>query len=170
MPGLITETAPVVEPTTTTKPLKEAARPVAAPEVQDIGKDVAETAQKILDIIYEYRLQKAIDANDKWQEGTPKFLAVISKYLRNNEPLKMCIPAFPFKSANKVFKVLGELPDKAEEAALEWLERMCQRIDEVYAPGSKLLIISDGLVYNGTTTTTYFKIVCLQACRSPHNS
>lgn len=61
----------------------------------------------------------------------------------------MCMPAFPFKSANKNFKVLGALLDRAEEAALARLNTMCAEIGAVYKPGARLLIISDGLVYNG---------------------
>jgi len=53
------------------------------------------------------------------------------------------------RSANKVYKVLGVLPDKAEELALKRLNDMCLRIGTVYAPGARCTIISDGLVYNG---------------------
>jgi pyoverdine/dityrosine biosynthesis protein Dit1 len=61
----------------------------------------------------------------------------------------MCLPAFPWKSANQVYKVLGTLPDKAEELALKRLNGICEAIGDVYKPGAELLIISDGLVYNG---------------------
>jgi len=138
MPGLVTETVEVVPSTIPVKTLEPA---------DDVA--ITKTAQKILDIIYQYRLHKSIDAHDKWQEGTPKFLAVISRFIKNNQVLRMAIPAFPFKSANKIVKVLGTLPDKAEETALSYLNRMCDLINEVYSPGAKLLIISDGLVYNG---------------------
>ena len=63
----------------------------------------------------------------------------------------MCLPAFPFKSANKVYKAFGFLPDKAEEIALARLHAMCKRIEEIYAPGACVTIISDGLVYNGSS-------------------
>lgn len=48
----------------------------------------------------------------------------------------------------QVYKVLGILPDKAEELALERLNSMCLRIGQIYPPGATLTIISDGLVYN----------------------
>lgn len=111
------------------------------------------TSLKILNIIYKYRLTKSTSAgsnvNDRWAEGTPKFLQTIQKFVRVREVLKMCLPAFPFKSCNKKFKVLGALPDKAEEVALTRLNDMCLEIGKVYTPGARLLIISDGLVYNG---------------------
>lgn len=103
----------------------------------------------ILDIISQYRLTKAADSHDKWIEGTPKFLQSIENYVRAGQTVRMCLPGFPFKSANKQFKVLGALPDKAEEVALARLNAICSQIGEIYKPGAKLLIISDGLVYNG---------------------
>lgn len=117
------------------------------------GSDAQEysiaTSAKILNVIYKYRLTKAADAQDRWDKGTPKFLDIINKFVEAGKPIRMCMPAFPFKSANKVYKVLGILPDRAEEAALEYMNTMCTEINAVYRPGAKLLIISDGLVYNG---------------------
>jgi pyoverdine/dityrosine biosynthesis protein Dit1 len=69
--------------------------------------------------------------------------------VRAGSRIDMALPAFPFKSANKVYKALGFLPDKAEEIALSRLHNMCRRIEEIYKPGANVVIISDGLVYNG---------------------
>jgi hypothetical protein len=113
--------------------------------------------KQILAIIYEYRLTKLADSHDLWTIGTPKFLAVIERYVRANTMLRMCLPAFPWKSANKIQKALGVLPDKAEEVALTRLDEMCARISHIYKPGAKLLIISDGLVYNGKRLHSHLK-------------
>lgn len=61
----------------------------------------------------------------------------------------MCLPAFPFKSPNTVGKVLGQIPDKAEEIALAHLNGMCLAVADMYEPGVQLVIVSDGLIYNG---------------------
>ncbi|OAA59700.1 Pyoverdine biosynthesis [Niveomyces insectorum RCEF 264] len=111
-------------------------------------KEAAETSSKILSIIFDYALNKFDDTKERLAAGTPKFLSEIDYYVRDGKQLQMCLPAFPFKSANKAYKVLGTLPDKAEELALSRLNAMCVRIGEVYGPGAKLTIISDGLVYN----------------------
>ena len=121
----------------------------AAAVVEEDGSTAATTSAKILSIIYRYRLTKAADAHDRWVEGTPKFLAIIDNFVKAGMPVRMCMPAFPFKSANKIDKVLGSLPDRAEEAALGYMNTMCAEIGAVYRPGAKLLIVSDGLVYNG---------------------
>ncbi|KAI9750496.1 MAG: hypothetical protein M4579_006446 [Chaenotheca gracillima] len=114
--------------------------------------DSLATSSKILNIIYKYRLTKLADAHDKWIEGTPKFLHTIGHFVKAQKTIRMCLPAFPFKSANHKSKVLGPLPDKAEEIALARLNTMCTEIGLVYKPGAKLLLISDGLVYNDLLT------------------
>ena len=119
-------------------------------ETVELKVEVSETSTKILAIIFEYTLNKFDDTPTQLAAGTPKFLSVIDHFVMAGKRVDMCLPAFPFKSANKVYKVFGILPDKAEELAMERLNTMCARIAEVYAPGSKLTIISDGLVYNGT--------------------
>ncbi|ETI29379.1 hypothetical protein G647_01832 [Cladophialophora carrionii CBS 160.54] len=108
----------------------------------------SETSNKILEIIFDYALNKFSDTRQQLEAGRPKFLAVIEKFVSAGAQVETCLPAFPFKSANKVYKVLGTLPDKAEEIALKRLNDMCLRIGEIYAPGARCTIISDGLVYN----------------------
>ncbi|KAF2270327.1 acetyl-CoA synthetase-like protein [Lojkania enalia] len=110
--------------------------------------DIMETSNKILDIIFEYALNKFDDSKERLAAGRTKFLSVIDQFIMAETQVQMCLPAFPFKSANKVYKVFGILPDKAEELALQRLNTMCIRVGDVYAPGAKVTIISDGLVYN----------------------
>ncbi|KYK61109.1 pyoverdine/dityrosine biosynthesis protein [Drechmeria coniospora] len=107
-----------------------------------------DTASKILHIIDRYRMKKTAGAPVKADEGALRFLAVIYGHVRAGRAVPMCLPAFPFKSPNSSTKVLGKLPDRAEELALAHLNGLCLAISDVYAPGAKLTIISDGLVYN----------------------
>lgn len=123
-----------------------------------ITVEATETSNKILDIILDYALNKFNDKLEHLAAGRPKFLAVIDQFVVAQTVVEMCLPAFPFKSANKVDKVFGILPDKAEELALERLNGMCIRIRDVHPPGAKLTVISDGLVYNGK-----FNVQCCNA-------
>lgn len=126
------------------------AAPSNEPETHSsLVNNTSQISSRILDIICKYRLEKAEDAHDKWLEGTPRFLQLIENFVAKDVTVRMCLPAFPFKSANKIYKVLGSLPDKAEEMSLARLNTMCAEIGEIYSPGAKLTIISDGLVYNG---------------------
>jgi pyoverdine/dityrosine biosynthesis protein Dit1 len=120
-------------------------------KAEDPGEaEVSETSNKILDIVLEYSLNKFDSTVELHIAGRPKFLAVVSRFVRARQKVVMCLPAFPFKSANKVEKVLGTLPDKAEELALARLNSMCATIGHFYEPGAELTVISDGLVYNGS--------------------
>lgn len=132
--------------------------PVAVPQGEsthvpdtetEVPAEVRETSCRILDIIFDYALNKFDDTEKRHAAGRPKFLSVIDSFVVKGARVDMCLPAFPFKSANKVHKVFGILPDKAEELALQRLHSMCARIADIYAPGAQVTIISDGLVYNG---------------------
>lgn len=107
---------------------------------------------KILEVIFDYALNKFDDSRDRLEAGRPKFIEVLNGFVQAENRIEMALPAFPFKSANKVYKALGFLPDKAEELALARLHNMCKRIAEFYEPGANVVIISDGLVYNGSSS------------------
>lgn len=120
----------------------------AAGDASQADDRVKQTSRLILDIIFEFALNKFDDSKDRLEGGADKFLSVIGRFVADEKRVEACLPAFPFKSANKVYKVLGVLPDKAEELALERLNTMCERIREIYPPGAQVVIISDGLTYN----------------------
>lgn len=117
-----------------------------------VDSSALEIASRVLAIINRYRLQGSRNDSAKADEGASKFLAVIHSHVRAGNAVPMCLPAFPFKSPNNSAKVLGKLPDRAEELALAHLNGLCQAIQDIYPPGAKLTIISDGLVYNGTSS------------------
>ena len=110
------------------------------------------TSRQILDIILEHALNKFDDSEARLAAGVSEFLSTIDYFVTAGRRVEACLPAFPFKSANKVYKVLGSLPDKAEELALERLNTMCTRIQKIYQPGAKITIVSDGITYNGKST------------------
>ncbi|KAF2995301.1 hypothetical protein E8E14_003716 [Neopestalotiopsis sp. 37M] len=110
---------------------------------------VNKTAAQILAIIERYSLPKRhADLEEPESDQDANFLDQIQSKVADGQVIQMCLPAFPFKSPNTSTKVLGRLPDKAEEFALAHLNGLCSAIEDVYSPGAKLMIISDGLVYN----------------------
>ncbi|KAK6848812.1 pyoverdine/dityrosine biosynthesis protein [Apiospora arundinis] len=112
------------------------------------GVAYIDTPSRILAVIERYRLLQPGQPGTLPESNT-KFLEHIAASISNGrQPIRMCLPAFPFKSPNTATKVLGRLPDKAEEFALAHLHGMCAAIQDIYEPGAKLTIISDGLVYN----------------------
>jgi pyoverdine/dityrosine biosynthesis protein Dit1 len=127
---------------------------------------VREISRLILGIIFEYALNKFDQAKVQCEEVANNFLPIIDRFVAAGTRVEACLPAFPFKSANKVYKVLGSLPDKAEELALDRLNSMCARIRQVYSPGAQVTIISDGITYNGTLTVSAFDPSRLGSVRS----
>ncbi|KUM56496.1 hypothetical protein ACN42_g10719 [Penicillium freii] len=109
---------------------------------------IKETSRLILDIFLEYALNKFDYSEDRLEGYEDGFLSVIGRFVSEGACVQACLPAFPFKSANKVYKVLGSLPDKAEELALERLNTLCRRVRGIYPPGASIVIISDGITYN----------------------
>ncbi|ETP46439.1 hypothetical protein F442_07316, partial [Phytophthora nicotianae P10297] len=82
------------------------------------------------------------------EEGRAKMQKIVMRMIERRAPITLVLPAFPFKSPNSTDKVLGKLPDRAEELSMERLERFCREVEEAYPPGCKMVIFSDGRVFN----------------------
>lgn len=97
--------------------------------------------------------------------GKPMFMEKVLSQLEKSEPIKMILPAFPWKSVsnqttisiitsshkiqiNKVDKVTGVLPDLGEELALARLNQMCEDIRAIYSLGGQVWLATDGLVFD----------------------
>lgn len=74
-------------------------------------------------------------------------LPKVRRSIAAGEPIHLLLPAFPAKSPNPR-KVMGPLPDMAEEIALSFLEKVCNEIRDLYSPGAKITICSDGRVFS----------------------
>ena len=116
--------------------------------LQQCNVDVV-TADSILSVIEGYRLKASPFDESIISETREFFIPHLLKMIRSAQPIHLVLPAFPFKSPNTVDKVLGTLPDKAEEVSLAFLQGLCDGIKDVYNPGARLTIVSDGIVYNG---------------------
>ncbi|KAE9066366.1 hypothetical protein PF007_g27511, partial [Phytophthora fragariae] len=81
-------------------------------------------------------------------EGKHKMQKIVMRLIERRAPITLVLPSFPFKSPNSTDKVLGKLPDRAEELSLARLERFCCQVEEAYPPGCNMVIFSDGRVFN----------------------
>jgi L-tyrosine isonitrile synthase len=70
----------------------------------------------------------------------------IHHFVERGLPLSLVILGFPAKSPNRE-KTLGDLPDRGEVEALRYLDHLCTEISDVYSPGAKIEICSDGRVF-----------------------
>jgi pyoverdine/dityrosine biosynthesis protein Dit1 len=86
---------------------------------------------------------------DAWlSQGRSVFADRVKFFVARSLPILFTLPAFPCKSPNSTYKVLGELPDKGEELALQNLFDFCAAIEQVYPPGAKIDLTSDGTVFS----------------------
>ena len=74
-------------------------------------------------------------------------LPKVRRWGATGEPIHFLFPAFPTKSPNTK-KVLGRLPDMAEENALRFLENVLAELKQLYPPGARISICSDGRVFS----------------------
>jgi hypothetical protein len=154
-PELMMHTTTDVAPIDTKKDVKSsfAVDNVAVPNDAEVQEDLDSAAlllsNEIFELIDSYRQPLPGDMPDLRSEGRALFTQVIYRRVLKGEKIPMVLPAFPFKSPNSQAKVLGVLPDKAEEVALQCLDGLCKNIERIYAPGAELYIVSDGIVYSG---------------------
>ncbi len=74
-------------------------------------------------------------------------LSQVIAAINAQQPITFVLPAFPAKSPS-LAKVLGTLPDMAEQLALEFLNDFCEQIQKMYSPGAHIILCSDGRVFN----------------------
>ncbi|EER37615.1 pyoverdine/dityrosine biosynthesis protein [Histoplasma capsulatum var. duboisii H88] len=110
-------------------------------------KTSMEVSNVIVSILERYRMAPKEDVHAPW-EAENKISSLVQEYIELGEVIPMVLPAFPFKSPNKKFKVLSHLPDKGEEVALAHLNGLCKLIESEYTRGARIDIVSDGLMYN----------------------
>jgi pyoverdine/dityrosine biosynthesis protein Dit1 len=71
----------------------------------------------------------------------------VARFVSRGVPVDFVLPAFPGKSPNKE-KVIGVVPDMAEQLSLVFLRKVCEQIQEIYDPGARIIICSDGHVFS----------------------
>jgi pyoverdine/dityrosine biosynthesis protein Dit1/AcrR family transcriptional regulator len=124
---------------------------IAAPLVEpppDPG--INELSISILRRLFRYRrLQPGAGkcAENPCEQCLALHLPRVRRFVGAGEPIHFLLPAFPAKSPSPK-KVLGRLPDMAEELALQFLQQVCDEIGEMYPPGARITICSDGRVFS----------------------
>jgi L-tyrosine isonitrile synthase len=100
--------------------------------------------RQVLDLLLPF---SGLPSFDPLELQSSAFLQKLAEKIVNLEPLIFILPAFPAKSANRQ-KTSGHLPDMGELIALFNLNQVCQKISSFYGPSAKVVICSDGRVFN----------------------
>lgn len=111
-------------------------------------------SQKILRLVFRHRRLlpgvekcKFADKDGICDLCLEPHLPLVRRFVGANLPVHFVLPAFPAKSPNPE-KVLGALPDMAEELSLRFLNDLSAQIRAIYPPGARISICSDGLVFS----------------------
>jgi pyoverdine/dityrosine biosynthesis protein Dit1 len=105
------------------------------------------TAEMILDVFQHIRMQPTpIDQYDS--VGKDILRSRIEQFVSNNKTIEFVMLGYPMKSANTRDKVLGVLPDLAEQASIENFAQFNEVVKQFYAPGVRINVVNDGYVFN----------------------
>jgi hypothetical protein len=113
-------------------------------------------AEEIINIVEKYGSHERTTAAGEWL-GRSSFTPRVQTHVTANRAIPMVLPAFPMKSNNRMDKVLGALPDLGEELGLARLVNLCRDIKAVYPPGAIVVIVTDGICYNGMFGISIYK-------------
>lgn len=104
-------------------------------------------AQQILECLFRRRSLAPGQDHELSSQVLEPHLAKVVQAIENGRKVEMVLPAFPGKSPSRK-KTLSHLPDLAEHHAIDELHRLCNEIQEIYAPGALIHICSDGYVFS----------------------
>jgi pyoverdine/dityrosine biosynthesis protein Dit1 len=103
--------------------------------------------QQIVSIFEQHRMPPTpIDEFDR--VGRPILVSRIDDFVNNNKTIEFVMLGYPMKSINTRDKVIGVLPDMAEEVSLMNFASFNEAVMQVYPKGIKITIVNDGLVFN----------------------
>jgi len=119
--------------------------PIAHPEAI-LPKYQPDVVRDIVQIINTAR--RPVDCSSLEGEIQSNLTRTVGAFVQRGFPVEFMLLGFPCKSPNRVTKVIGVEPDKAEEVAIEQLARFCRRVNTVYPNGAVFNIASDGQIFS----------------------
>lgn len=106
--------------------------------------------ERILDIVLRHRRlipEHQHLANAPTRACRNPHVAEVERAVCARKPIHFILPAFPCKSSSPE-KTFGPEPDMGERLALGFLQSLCDQIREIYPPGARVSICSDGRVFS----------------------
>ena len=119
-------------------------------EIDHSSSQITAVAKNILIDVMRFRRSTGLHTDcvaSPCEKCLAPHLSKVATAVERREPVTFVLPAFPGKSPN-LAKVFGPLPDMAERRALEFLQHLCDRIKQVYQPGARIILCSDGRVFS----------------------
>ena len=104
-------------------------------------------AQQILECLFRRRSLAPGQDHELSLQVLEPHLTRVMQAVESGRKVELVLPAFPGKSPSRK-KTLSHLPDLAEHHAIDELHRLCNEIQQIYAPGALIHICSDGYVFS----------------------
>jgi L-tyrosine isonitrile synthase len=105
-------------------------------------------AAKLLSVLTNRKIRRGSNATLKLEDYCPQFQAQIQGYVDAGEPVKIVLPAFPFKFPNPLRTPNAVGGDLADVLALTQIEGMNQAVQQIYDPGMEFVVLHDSRVYS----------------------
>lgn len=113
-----------------------------------LGNENVRTVDQVLNVFDAFRKPSRIGIDQYDLTGRKILGDRVMNRVSQNKPIIFVFPGFPAKSTNVRDKVLGTLPDKAEELAFRTIDRFLTATEDAYRPGgAEFHVISDGHVF-----------------------
>ncbi|MFF3110991.1 L-tyrosine/L-tryptophan isonitrile synthase family protein [Kitasatospora sp. NPDC057904] len=113
--------------------------------ITSTSRPVRQTCAAVLELLLPHR--RATDtARPAAVDDFPEQLRQLAEFVEAGERIVFALPGFPCKSPSPA-KVLGHLPDEGERLSLTFLDDLCRAVGEVYEPGARMEICSDGHIF-----------------------
>ena len=92
--------------------------------------------------------------SNKYRRGPRRFFELnrrsyaekMNAAVQDDRPIEFVLPSFPVKCFNPL-KVRRRNPDLAEIGCLSKLYTLCRSVEQIYEPGARVILLTDGLVY-----------------------
>lgn len=121
-----------------------------------LKQEAAIIAEKIIELLEKSQRTLPCD-HEHYHRCLVQHVDKLKRAIHNDELIEFVLPAFPAKSRN-TNKTYGTEPDLGEQLALEFLNGLCKQINQFYTPGAKVIICSDGRVFNDLLEITDAKV------------
>ena len=120
---------------------------ISTQQVNRVAAIESATVDSLLAVFERFRKPSDPEIDRYYATGRAALGARIREYVNDGGGVKFLLPGFPAKSPNSRDKVLGTLPDKAEEVAFNQIGVFLGEVKKVYTPGAEFHILSDGYVF-----------------------
>ncbi|MBX9977857.1 MAG: isocyanide synthase family protein [Alphaproteobacteria bacterium] len=114
---------------------------------------IEKVTKAILEIFKDYAIpynidRRSIDVSTSTMPepitGFDKLEDKIRSFIKNGKRIELYMIGFPFKSSNKDKKTISPMPDMAERSAFVYLNKLLNRVTQLYPEGIRLTLVCDG--------------------------